>query len=88
MSAYCTPVFRGHEIGGEDAATGSVAGCTAAWPVRYGVAAPDQSVRIRQGVEMKRTSDIFVRASRDDGRIVNVRVCGYAVQTMEGELTL
>jgi predicted PhzF superfamily epimerase YddE/YHI9 len=56
--------------------------------VRYGAAAPEQSVHIRQGVEMKRTSDIFVRASRNGDRIVNVRVGGYAVQTMEGEIIL
>jgi trans-2,3-dihydro-3-hydroxyanthranilate isomerase len=75
-------------VGGEDAATGSAAGCTAAWLVRYGAATPEQSVHIRQGVEMRRTSDIFVRASRDGDKIVNVRVGGYAVQTMEGEIIL
>ncbi|HUJ59561.1 MAG TPA: PhzF family phenazine biosynthesis protein [Kofleriaceae bacterium] len=74
--------------GGEDAATGSAAGCTAAWLVRYGVAAPDARVHIRQGVEMKRTSDLFVRAGRDGDRIANVRVGGNAVQTMAGEVTL
>ncbi|MEA3140575.1 MAG: trans-2,3-dihydro-3-hydroxyanthranilate isomerase [Gammaproteobacteria bacterium] len=75
-------------VGGEDAATGSAAGCAAAWLVRYGAATPEQSVHIRQGVEMKRTSDIFVRASRDGDKIVNVRVGGYAVETMEGEIIL
>jgi trans-2,3-dihydro-3-hydroxyanthranilate isomerase len=75
-------------VGGEDAATGSAAGCTAAWLVRYGAAAPEQPVHIRQGVEMRRTSDIFVRASRDGDKIMNVRVGGYAVQTMEGEVIL
>ncbi len=75
-------------VGGEDAATGSAAGCLAGWLVRYGVAAPDQLQHIRQGVEMKRPSDIFVQAGREAERIVNVRVGGYAVQTMEGELFL
>ena len=75
-------------VGGEDAATGSAAGCTAAWMVRYGVAAPDRSIHIRQGVEMNRASDIFVSASRDGDKISNVRVGGYTVQTMEGEVTL
>ena len=37
---------------------------------------------------MRRPSDIFVRAGRDGGNIVNIRVGGYAVQTMEGELIL
>ena len=75
-------------VGGEDAATGSAAGCLAAWLVRHGGAAPDQQKHIRQGVEMRRPSDIFVRAGRDGGNIVNIRVGGYAVQTMEGELIL
>jgi trans-2,3-dihydro-3-hydroxyanthranilate isomerase len=48
---------------GEDPATGSAAGCTAAWMVAHGVAAPDERVLIEQGVEMKRPSRIFVRAS-------------------------
>jgi trans-2,3-dihydro-3-hydroxyanthranilate isomerase len=75
-------------VGGEDAATGSAAGCAAAWMVRYGIAAPEQAIHIRQGVEMKRPSDIFVRASQEGEKIVNVRVGGYAVQTMEGDVTL
>jgi trans-2,3-dihydro-3-hydroxyanthranilate isomerase len=75
-------------VGGEDAATGSAAGCTAAWMVRYGVAAPEQSVHLRQGVEMKRPSDLFVRASRDGDKIVNIRVAGYVTQTRRGELVL
>ncbi len=41
-----------------------------------------------QGVEMKRPSDIFVRAGRDGDNIVKVRVGGYAMQTMEGEFIL
>jgi trans-2,3-dihydro-3-hydroxyanthranilate isomerase len=75
-------------VGGEDAATGSAAGCTAGWLVRHGVAASDQSVHIRQGVEMNRASDIFVSASRAGDQVTNIRVGGYTVQTMEGELTL
>lgn len=75
-------------VGGEDAATGSAAGCTAGWLVRHGAVAPEQSVHIRQGVEMNRPSDLYVRASRDGERIVNVRVGGHAVQTMAGELVL
>jgi trans-2,3-dihydro-3-hydroxyanthranilate isomerase len=75
-------------VGGEDAATGSAAGCTAAWLARYGVFKPEQQVHIRQGVEMQRTSDIFVRASRDGERITNVRVGGYASKAMEGRLIL
>jgi trans-2,3-dihydro-3-hydroxyanthranilate isomerase len=73
---------------GEDPATGSAAGCTAAWMVAHGVAKPDERVLIEQGVEMKRPSRIFVRASRSDNRVVNVRVGGNAVEVMRGELFL
>lgn len=73
---------------GEDPATGSAAGCTAAWMVAHGVARPDERVLIEQGVEMKRPSQIFVRASKEDNRVVNVRVGGNAVEVMRGEVFL
>jgi len=73
---------------GEDPATGSAAGCTAAWMVAHGVANADERVMIEQGVEMKRPSQIFVRAGRADNRIVNVRVGGNAVEIMRGEVFL
>jgi trans-2,3-dihydro-3-hydroxyanthranilate isomerase len=87
---------------GEDPATGSAAGCTAAWMVAHGVAKSDERVLIEQGVEMKRPSRIFVRASFDsqsadsqsadgkstDNRVVNVRVGGNSVEIMRGELLL
>lgn len=71
---------------GEDPATGSAAGCTAAWMVAHGVAQPDARVLIEQGIEMRRPSRIFVRASRRDNRIVNVRVGGNAVEVIRGEV--
>jgi trans-2,3-dihydro-3-hydroxyanthranilate isomerase len=73
---------------GEDPATGSAAGCTAAWMVANGVAEPDRRVLIEQGIEMQRPSQIFVRASRRDNRIVNVRVGGNAVEVIRGEIFL
>jgi trans-2,3-dihydro-3-hydroxyanthranilate isomerase len=77
---------------GEDPATGSAAGCAAAWMVAHGVAIPDEQVMIEQGLEMKRPSRIFVRASRDstgdNNRIVNVRVGGHAVEVLRGEVFL
>lgn len=73
---------------GEDPATGSAAGCTAAWMVRYGMAQPEQTVHIEQGVEIKRPSQIFVRASRTGDKITNVRVGGHAVEIMESEVFL
>jgi len=74
--------------GGEDPATGSAAGCTAAWMVRHAVAKSDEQVIIAQGIEMKRPSRIFVRASIDGARVHNVRVGGYCVEVMRGELML
>jgi len=73
---------------GEDPATGSAAGCTAAWMVAHGAAAPDQHVLIEQGIEIQRPSRIFVRASKHDNRIVNVRVGGNAVEVIRGEVFL
>ena len=71
---------------GEDPATGSAAGCAAAWMVQHGVAQPDERVMIEQGIEMKRLSRIFVRASRSNDRVVNVRVGGNVVEVLRGEL--
>jgi len=73
---------------GEDPATGSAAGCSAAWMVAHGVAQHDERVMIEQGVEMKRPSRIFVRAERRDNRVVNVRVGGHSVEIMRGEVFL
>jgi trans-2,3-dihydro-3-hydroxyanthranilate isomerase len=74
--------------GGEDPATGSAAGCTAAWMVAHGFAKPDEQVLIEQGLEMKRPSRIFVRAGRDGAAVRNVRVGGYTAEAVRGELTL
>jgi trans-2,3-dihydro-3-hydroxyanthranilate isomerase len=72
---------------GEDPATGSAAGCAAAWMVAHGIAQSDERVLIEQGVEMGRPSRIFVRASRRDDRVVNVRVGGNVVEVLRGEVS-
>jgi trans-2,3-dihydro-3-hydroxyanthranilate isomerase len=74
--------------GGEDPATGSAAGCAVSWIVRHGLAKSDEQILIRQGVEMGRPSEIFVRATRDGEKITNVRVGGYAVEVLRGTVTL
>jgi len=71
---------------GEDPATGSAAGCAAAWMVANRIAQSDERVLIEQGVEMLRPSRIFVRASRQDDRVVNVRVGGNVVEILRGEI--
>jgi len=63
-----------------------------AWMVVHGVAKTDERVLIEQGIEMKRPSRIFVRASFEsklrDNRVVNVRVGGNSVEIMRGEVLL
>jgi len=74
--------------GGEDPATGSAAGCAASWMVQHGVAKTDEQVLIRQGIECRRPSEMYVRASRDGERVSNVRVGGYAVEILRGTVAL
>jgi trans-2,3-dihydro-3-hydroxyanthranilate isomerase len=52
------------------------------------VANVGQQVVIRQGVEMGRPSEIFVRADRNNDQVTNVRVGGYAVEVLRGIVTL
>ncbi|MGZ7029622.1 MAG: PhzF family phenazine biosynthesis protein, partial [Terriglobales bacterium] len=73
---------------GDDPATGSAAGCTAAWMVAHGVVKPEERALIEQGIETRRPSQIFVRAGRDGDRIVNVRVGGNSVEVIRGEVFL
>ena len=77
---------RGIFTNGEDPATGSAAGCAAAWMVRHRAARPEESVLIDQGIEIKRPSRIFVRGGLEGNRVVNVRVGGHAVEVMRGEV--
>lgn len=74
--------------GGEDPATGSAAGCAASWMVRHGVANNDEQVVIRQGIECRRPSEMYVRATREGDRVANVRVGGYAVEILRGTVVL
>jgi trans-2,3-dihydro-3-hydroxyanthranilate isomerase len=70
--------------GGEDPATGSAAGCAASWMVQHSVAKNDEQVLIRQGIECRRPSEMYVRATREAERVTNVRVGGYAVEILRG----
>ncbi len=75
-------------VGGEDAATGAAAGCTAAWLVKHGAAKSDERLHICQGIEMGRESDLFTSATLSAGVVANVRVGGYAVETMKGDVSI
>lgn len=74
---------------GEDPATGSAAGCAAAWMAKHNVAASGEPVLIEQGIEMGRKSHLHVRADvAADGKVVNVRVGGQSVIMARGEFAL
>ncbi len=84
------PHFRARMIfyNGEDPATGSAAGCATAWLVEHGVIASEQAALIEQGVEIKRPSQIHIRASKTTEGVRNVSVGGYSVEVMRGEVAL
>jgi trans-2,3-dihydro-3-hydroxyanthranilate isomerase len=69
----------------EDPATGSAAGSLGTYLVRQGKLQPGDSLRIVQGVEMGRPSEIFVSVTRVGARLV-ARVGGAAVRVLEGQL--
>jgi trans-2,3-dihydro-3-hydroxyanthranilate isomerase len=73
---------------GDDPATGSAAGCCAAWMVAHGVAASEEQVLIEQGLEMRRPSRIFVHAKKQDNHVVNVRVGGNCVEVLRAEVAI
>ena len=69
----------------EDPATGSAAGSLASYLVRHGWLRRREALRITQGVEMGRPSQIQVEVSEDHGRLVP-RVSGSAVRIFEGHI--
>ena len=73
---------------GEDPATGSAAGCCAAWAVHNGVLASEQQGLIEQGMETKRPSSIYIRAEKRGDAVTNVRVGGHVVQLINGTVTM
>ena len=73
---------------GEDPATGSASGCTAAYLVANSLAADGEQVVIEQGVEMLRPSRIHVRASSDGARVRDVFVGGRTILTATGSFFL
>lgn len=73
---------------GEDPATGSAAGCCTAWAVKHGVLAPDTQGMIEQGIETRRPSSIYIRATKSGDRVTNVRVGGNVVHIIDGKVTM
>ena len=73
---------------GEDPATGSAAGCAISYLVQRGFCAPGERLHLRQGVEMRRPSDLYVSANLTDGKVSEVRVGGSTVPVAKGRLFL
>jgi trans-2,3-dihydro-3-hydroxyanthranilate isomerase len=71
---------------GDDPATGSAAGCCAAWMAMHGVIDRGEQAIIEQGLEVHRPSRIYVRAEKSGDKIVNVHVGGYCVEVAQGEV--
>ncbi len=72
----------------EDPATGSAAGCAAAYFVKQGWVKSGERITIEQGAETGRPSEIFISAEKIGAKIANVRVGGYSVKSFHGELEL
>ena len=69
----------------EDPATGSGSGSCGAYLVKHGRLRPGQTLRITQGVEMGRPSEIQVQVSTERGKLVP-KVSGSAVRVFEGHI--
>ena len=73
---------------GEDPATGSAAGCCTGWAVQHGVLDSGKQGMIEQGIEMRRPSKIYIRATKTGDGVTDVRIGGSAVQVFRGEASL
>jgi trans-2,3-dihydro-3-hydroxyanthranilate isomerase len=71
---------------GDDPATGSAAGCCAAWMAMHAVIESGEQAIIEQGLEVHRPSRIFVRAEKSGDQVANVQVGGYCVEVGRAEL--
>jgi trans-2,3-dihydro-3-hydroxyanthranilate isomerase len=85
--------------GGEDPATGSAAGCAIGYLVHHRAVAPNHTIRVRQGVEIARPSEIFLSAAlkndlgisqqgADRAQVTDVRVGGSTILVAKGRLFL
>jgi trans-2,3-dihydro-3-hydroxyanthranilate isomerase len=74
--------------GGEDPATGSAAGCAIAYLAGRGIALSEERIHVLQGVEIGRTSELFLTARASGSLVTDVRVAGCTVAVAKGELFL
>lgn len=72
----------------EDPATGSAAGCAAAYLAKHGVARSGATVKMEQGHIMGRPSELLLSAvKRGDGSVDEVKVGGASVLVLEGSVS-
>jgi trans-2,3-dihydro-3-hydroxyanthranilate isomerase len=90
QDSSANPRFRARMqfYGGEDPATGSAAGCAISYLVARGAVQPDVRILLRQGVEMGRTSDLFLSAGMLHSRVTDVRVAGSTVPVARGSISV
>ena len=88
--AWKTRMFAPADDIAEDPATGSAAGPLALHLARHGRIPWDTEIRISQGVEIGRPSELFARVSGNADRVTRIEVSGYAVPVgggwFDGEL--
>ncbi len=74
--------------GGEDPATGSAAGPATAWLLKHKLLEPDKQAFIEQGIEIRRSSRIYISGSMENGNPMQIRVGGYCFMVGNGELII
>jgi trans-2,3-dihydro-3-hydroxyanthranilate isomerase len=88
--AWKTRMFAPADSITEDPATGSAAGPLALHLARHGRIPWDTEIRIAQGAEIGRPSELFARVSGDADNVTRIEVSGYAVPVgggwFDGEL--
>jgi|SRR5579872_305344 len=84
------PAFRARMqfYGGEDPATGSAAGCAVSYLLARGFVSSGRQVLLRQGVEIRRLSDLFLSAKQENAKVTDVRVGGSTVLVAKGRIFL
>jgi trans-2,3-dihydro-3-hydroxyanthranilate isomerase len=89
-TAEKAPAFRARMQfnGGEDPATGSAAGCAISYLVARGAVVSGKRILLRQGVEIRRPSDLFLSAKSISAKVSDVRVAGSTILVAKGQLFL
>jgi len=73
---------------GEDPATGSASGCAISYLVHHGVVPSGRQIKLKQGIEILRPSQIFVQAALTDGQVGQVFVGGRTIPVATGRFSI